>query len=432
MFAYCNISLEATSLRVAGPPPFADERELQVAFAPRIAGRIMGSDSVEKGGYLNILSVEAWRPQSVIAHLETDGPVADGDENLRLLMLAGRRMSGLSDVHSGLMPGWLARSRSWWCDESQTPISLLSLGLCDATGVILGEQCAFLEMFEATRLPAQIVFWPDHPLAPASQVLLDQLNRTPAQMALIAADLRRFMADCKIAPTASDWMACGVMMQALDRSPLIDRYDIFTASGTVRTGPADAVLLALSAEPKTILRHKTLGYHIHMMRHHQEVVGPAFQTWLATAFEIVKRTTDDIKTDYERLLNAIKTTTGATPLIINRMSTLGFEDISNYAPFDAPMSDTLSSIAAKELNLMLHDLADRHDLAIVDVDAIAAHLGGARNVPDGIHQSGRMQAALREEIIHHLQAVAAEKGQTTSNATTKSVAAATDRISSSA
>jgi hypothetical protein len=67
------------------------------------------------------------------------------------------------------------------------------------------------------------------------------------------------------------------------------------------------------------------------------------------------------------------------------------------------MSATLSSIAAKELNLMLHDIAGHRDLVIIDVDAIAADLGGAEHLPDGIHQSGPIQAALRVEILHALE-----------------------------
>ena len=67
------------------------------------------------------------------------------------------------------------------------------------------------------------------------------------------------------------------------------------------------------------------------------------------------------------------------------------------------MSATLSSVAAKELNLMLHDIAGHRDLVIIDVDAIAADLGGAEHLPDGIHQSGPIQAALRVEILHALE-----------------------------
>ena len=163
------------------------------------------------------------------------------------------------------------------------------------------------------------------------------------------------------------------------------------------------MLLSLSSEPQSILRHKSLGYHVQIMRHHQAAAGPVFRAWLGSAFETVKRSIDDIRSDYERLLDAMQTATGTRALVINRMSSSGYEDISNYSSFDTPMSATLSSIAAKELNLMLHDIAGHRDLVIIDVDAIAADLGGAEHLPDGIHQSGPIQAALRVEILHALE-----------------------------
>ena len=52
---------------------------------------------------------------------------------------------------------------------------------------------------------------------------------------------------------------------------------------------------------------------------------------------------------------------------------------------------------------MLHDIAERRDLSIIDVDAIAADLGGAEHLPDGIHQSGSLQVALRSEILHAME-----------------------------
>ena len=33
VFAYCNITLEPVKSRLSGPPPFAEELELQIAFA---------------------------------------------------------------------------------------------------------------------------------------------------------------------------------------------------------------------------------------------------------------------------------------------------------------------------------------------------------------------------------------------------------------
>jgi hypothetical protein len=162
-------------------------------------------------------------------------------------------------------------------------------------------------------------------------------------------------------------------------------------------------MLSLSAEPQSILRHKSLGYHLHIMRHRLAAAGPVFRSWLGGAFETVKRSVDDIRSDYQRLIDTMHSSIGARTLVVNRMSTSGHETVSNYSPFDAPLSETLSSVAAKELNLMLHDLAEHGDVAIIDVDAIAADLGGARHLPDGIRQSGLIQTALRSEVLETLK-----------------------------
>src|SRR5207245_5254118 len=128
----------------------------------RVVGRISMNSSAARGCYLSVRGVDQWDPDSVIASIDPDGELGDEADasRLRLLALAGRRMTALADVHSGLLPGWHGRSRAWWCEESETPMTLLSLGICDATGLIVGEQCAFFEMFEATPMASQMVFIP--------------------------------------------------------------------------------------------------------------------------------------------------------------------------------------------------------------------------------------------------------------------------------
>ncbi len=400
VFAYCNITLDPKGGRLKGPPLFADEMELQVAFAPRIGGRISVNASARRGGYLSVRSVDVWDPDAVIASIEPDSGADDvvGASRLRLLALAGRRMTALADIHSGLLPGWHARTRGWWSEAGERPVTLLSMGVCDATGVVLGEQCAFFEMFETMPSAGQMVFVPDHPLAPTAPVLLDQLQRTPAQFDAIAADLRSYLAQSKVAPTPDDLMFAGTMLSVMQRHPILDSYNIFSPGGSARLGPADAVLLSLAVEPRSILRHRKLGYHAHIMRHHQAAAGPAVRAWLAEAFEPVRRSTDDIKRDYETLIDRIARTTGGRVVILNCMSTSNYEDISSYMAFDAPMSNTLALVAAKEANLMLLDIADEREIHIIDVDAIAAEIGGGEHLPDGIHQSGLMQMLLRQEI----------------------------------
>ncbi|QBL92428.1 hypothetical protein KSAC_01800 [Komagataeibacter saccharivorans] len=400
---YCNISLEPTSARLKSAPTFTEEQDIQIVFAPRVSGRLAIRSDMARGGYLSTRAIDAWDPDTVVAQITPDGPTDTGDPGrLRLMGVAGRRMTRLADIHSGLLSGWYSRSRGWWCEGNEPPITLLSMGVCDATGVILGEKCSFLDMFEATRAPTQCVFVPDHPLAPCAPILIEQIERTPAQSDAIAEDLRQFFSRPNIHPTPEDWIFAGTLLSVLRNTPLKDRLDIFSDTGTRKLAPANAVLMSLNVEPQSILRHRQLGYHVHIMRHHLAGAGPAIRAWLTSAFEPVKRSLDVIRRDYETLIDTLARTTGGRILILNRMSTSGYEDISNYSAFDAPMSATLSNIAAKEQNLMLHDISETRNLAVIDVDALAAELGGGMHLPDGIHQSGRMQMELRQEIVHVL------------------------------
>jgi hypothetical protein len=403
VIGYSNISLEkAPGQRSGSAAPMADELEFQVAFAPTCAGRIRISGGNSPGGYLNEFGLHIWRPDDVLAYLD---PVSDAAAfaetdpgRLRLLLLAGRRMSGLADVDYGLLPGWHSRSRAWWGDQQNPIATLLCLGICDAAGIVRGNQMPFIEAFETAPGPAQLVYVPDHPVVPCAPILLEQLERTPAQKRDIASDLASALANSRTPATADDWLFAGALQSSIERSPIMETYDVLTPTGLHHLGPPDAILLSLSAEVQSVLRHKKLGYSLQMLRHRQASAGPAIRAWLSSAFEPIKRTIDDIRQDYRRLIEAVAAKTGARILILNRMSTSGYEDILSYAPFDAPMRETLENIAAKEMNLMLHDLSEECDFSIVDVDAMAAQLGGAEHLPDGIHHSAIMQTALRSQI----------------------------------
>ena len=410
VIGFCNISLEQVAGQQSLNFPLADELELQVAFAPRVGGRLRIAGGNSPGGYLNVFGLHIWNPTDVLGHLEqvsgSEDQVQAGSGELRLLMLAGRRMNGLADVDSGILPGWHNRSRAWWCDRSGSDLStLLCLGICDAAGIVRGNQTPFVETFEATPSPAQFVYVPDHPVVPCAPVLLEQFVRSSAQNEAIAADLSSGLTGGRVGPNADDWMFAGALLSSLQHSPMREKYDVLTPTGLQQLGPADTVLLSLSAEVQSILRHKKLGYSVQMLRHRQAAAGPAIRSWLASAFEPVKRTVGDIQRDYRQLIDTVAAQTGARVLILNRMSTSGFEDITSYAPFDAPMGEILENIAAKEMNLMLHDLADECDVSIVDVDAIASDLGGSEHLPDGIHHSAAMQAVVRSEILHILNDV---------------------------
>jgi hypothetical protein len=213
-------------------------------------------------------------------------------------------------------------------------------------------------------------------------------------------------------------MFMGAVSTQLQQAPLRERPQVLGASGLSRPR-VDAVLMSALAEPRSVLRHRRLGYRLQVLPHNARAAGPLARAWLRTAFEPTPRGLDDIQRDYADLCRRVREVCGGRLMIINRMSTSGLEDIFSYAAFDAPMGDTLANVQAKETNLMLEDLAEDHDVDIVDADAIAAEIGGREHLPDGVHQSGPMQAMLRAEILGLLQA----GGQSTTNSTTRSAPA---------
>jgi hypothetical protein len=406
---FCNIGLTRTGGPYDAPYPFAQEaRDFQVALATRIGGHLRHSPDSSRGGFFDRLeSFQLWTPDFAIGSVEPAAgeTFGDADGQLRLLMTAGRRTSELAEERSGLLTGWHNRSRVWRV-ETDGPIgTLLSMGICELGGVIRGERSACLEIFEAIDGPAQVVHVPDSPLVPNARVVAEQIRRTPAERAAIAHDIAEGLAGGAVTPDPADWMLAGALLGALQRSPATDRYDILTREGLREAGPPDAILLSVNAEASRFLRHRRLGYSLHCHDYRMADAGPAFPPWLLANFEPVRRGLDDIRADYRALIDLIRADAPSTQILIcNAMSTSGYEDVQSYEGFDAPMSQVLSSVRDKDMNLMLHDLARERDIAIVDADAIAAELGGQRCLPDGVHQNGEMQAQLRGEILRILRA----------------------------
>jgi len=318
---------------------------------------------------------------------------------MRHLLLAGKLMTAMADFGTSLLPGWHSHVRAWWTDEGTAPRTLLSLAICDARGPILGDQSAFLEIAEDSQAAMHIVVVDNEPVVPCAPFLIEQFYRTEAEFNQIANDMRQGVFNGPIPAAPADYLFIGSLLNTLRDCPIRKSHDIITPAGLRRSPAPEFLLLSANAEPMNIMRHKRLGYHLMIHRFRLAATGPATLAWLNAAFENVRRSMSDIRNDYLRLRNAVGALGRTKLLIVNRMSTSGREDIAFYAPFDAPMGNTLINIAAKEINLLLHDLADDGDIAIVDVDAIAAELGGADHLPDGVHQSGEMQARVRAEIL---------------------------------
>lgn len=407
LIAYCNIRLMGRTYGDYQNRSFsAEERDLQVGFAVKVGGRLCYSKNSSLGGFLDLDGhYQEWRPEFTIGQIEPDAECSAGDDpqTLLLFMFAGRRVTELAEVRSGLMSGWHSRTRVW-SGEAEPHSTLLSLGICEQLGVVRGERWAFQELLDGICGPAQIVYVPDHLLVPSALVLLEQTKRSAAQFEEIAADIPRTWQEVGTVPTPDDWIFIGTLLASMKQKPLAESYDVLTRVGVNRIRPADVVLLSMHSESSHILRHKRLGYSLACHEYRVREAGPGVRQWLRTEFEPVRRTPEMIRRDLRNLIQTVRERAATEFLIMNVMSTSGFEDLVTYSPFERPIGNVLKTHSMKEMNLMLHDLAREYDVSIVDTDAIAADLGAEAHLPDGVHQSGPLQAEIRQEIIRLLTA----------------------------
>jgi hypothetical protein len=407
--AFCHVGLVKAEVSRETPRPFAEEfRTLQIAIVAPVSGQLTQAERSSRGGFFDQLdSYQLWNPNHVIGEIlpAEQGNDSSSDGQVRLLMMAARRVAPLVESRAGLLAGWAERTRAARIDGPGAVGTLLGLGVCELEGVLRGDQYGFLELLGAVPGPAHVVSIADNPLVHSTPVIADQLRRTDADRQAIAADMVTAMAGAAATPTAADWVFGGAMLNALHRSPVSERYTVLARDGLRDAGPPDAIVLSAHAESRVIFRHRKLGFHLQLHEYRLRDAGPAFRLWLSNHFEMVLRTLETIRADYNSLIELIRAQAPKTQILIcNMMSTSGMDDVQSYAAFDEPLGETLTSVNAKDMNLMLCDLAHDHDVAVVDADAIAAEMGGGDNLRGDIHQSGALQAETRAEILHILRA----------------------------
>ena len=398
--AFCNIALAGDDADAA----FAEESfDLQVGFAPRVAGRIRHAADASHGGYIDRLPAAAWDADMVWGRIED---VADDPETADLgrpglLFVAGRRFTDIAEDRSGLMTGWHDRTRAWWGEGAGG--TLLGAGICEQEAVLRGGGVPFADLFGLVPGPTQVVLSQDEPLVPSAGILADQLRRTPADMAEIRADIARCFVEAGggTAPVAADWLFMGALLNGLEHVPLAEDYQLLTRDGLVRSGPADAICLSLTAELPQVARHKRLGYRLNFHNFRLRAAPDGVKRWLRANFVGVDHGPEDVERDYRALAAAA----GGRPiLVINAMSSPGYERIRDYRLLDAETMAGLASVRARTLNLLLHDLARDIGIGIVDADAIAAEMGMIAHLPDGVHGSGALYGAIRAELVRLLGA----------------------------
>src|ERR1039457_2223946 len=241
VIGFCSLAIDPASLRGRGGRAFAGEEVIQVVLATPIGGRL-NVDASDPGGLLDVHVFEAWQEGDVVCHIQQaseDSSPRRESAQLRHLTLAGRRLGWPLDAGTGLLPGLYSRVRAWWGEKVDHAPTLLSLGICDATGFLRGGRSAFTELFESSDFPAHIVHVSEKPLSHCSLTLLEQLHRTPDQANEIALDLGRHIFDAHPPLQSAGLIFAGGLLEQVRASPLLDRQAAFDRNGGTMMNPAD-------------------------------------------------------------------------------------------------------------------------------------------------------------------------------------------------
>ena len=379
--------------------PFSDERTLQVALAPRVAGRLRIAPS-GGGGLQDLWGTYNWADGGErIGELMVAAPVDASARTMRPMFLAGRRTGWAVDCDATLLPGWNARARAWWGDQIRADTMLASLGVCDATAIVRGVGSDFRQFFAAAGDAFHVTHHSEHPLVFCALVLLEQLHRTDSDRAEISRDLLTALAQGNLVPTPEDYFFIGNLLARLNLSPLTERATCINSGGAVRLPPARFALLSVLSETKLLLRHKRLGYHVHVLTHDIRAAGAASRALFKQHFEPVQLTMDEIESYYRQLIKAAKSACGTRFVVLNRIGSDERESLFIYKGLGSDQLRKLPVLMAKELNVMLDGLAAEGLLDILDADARAAELGTRGHVADGAHYSRKLEDVLRLDLM---------------------------------
>jgi hypothetical protein len=405
VLGFCNMGHFEAADRLSSSDPFVAEAEgVQIALATPVAGHLRRE--ISYGGSLDLIDqIHVWSPDVVVGAIET-ADASDLPIDVELLLTAGRRRTDMPDQRFSLLGGWHDRTRAWWADGDGEFGTIIAFGFCQLLGMVRGARRTFFELFEAIPGPAHVVYGGTSPFTPSVGLLLEQLRRTPAQTAAIVEDLMSAVAgDGR--PNPAELIYAATMIGGITSCLLGETYPLLTRSGYRRSGPPEAVLLSVFADSAFVYRHKTLGYRIDMPTWQAAAAGPRIRAWVERCFERERRDLDDVRADYLALIDEMRARAPADRptkfMIMNGFSTSAHEDLQSYAAFDAPMGDTLETIHDKDAGLMLCDLAQAKDVAILDFDSIAAEMGAHSHLPDGAHPSLALLDEGRREILRILR-----------------------------
>jgi hypothetical protein len=421
--AVCYVRLSSVG---DAPVHLAEEQnDLQVVLAPRAACEFHHKSDVSEGGYRDLVETDDWRPGEYVADAES----LAGSAELHPLILAGRRGFESGEGRGSLLAGWHERVRGFWPGAGQTGRygTVLSLGTCEQNAVFRGDDTAFLSWFARAPGPVQLVAVSDERCVHSSAVLLQHLQRTPAEALAITGAVYEWIGQrisrCGLeafpgfGPDAAGgtlhgrWpeaqeisFAFHLLAEAVGTSPILERTEILTAGGVAELPPPEAIALTLGSELAHHFRHKRTGWIIalHSFRF-GPFIGPGVADWLRQDFEPVKRTVADMRRDLAALADEVQARTGGTLVVQNLVASTNTDRVSNYTWLGDAFEGCVA-VVGNEANLMLGELTRDNAIVMIDSDALAAEMG-VDQVPDRFHASRGLVEAQRAEVHRVLQAL---------------------------
>ena len=390
--ARCIFNFIATPVNSAWPDL---QNSLQIVVVATCDGIVRHAAGSSQGGWRDLFESRAYEAGEVIGEIIPD---AAGTVSANIcLMINSQRMTSLVDDRESLWSGWHYRQRIWRLGAAPPQRTLLALGICELTHALRGADHAFSEMLSRFTEPVQLVTRDDVPLVTSARIALEQLTRTEEEGALIWNDLQKGLIESGGALTPDDWMVAGSLGRMLTDRAIVEGFPVLSAQGITQSAPADCVVMSMLAESPIQLRHKRLGYHMHMHRWLYFRLPQSMQLWIQQNFEQVRISLEELERDYVALCERLRSN-GRRLCLLNNIASHRSERIERYFHFEGRLEDQLASFRNLSLNLMADRLVAREGLQVVDVDALAAELGIWEQSPDRMHHGVLLEHRICSEL----------------------------------
>ncbi|MBT8605971.1 hypothetical protein G6677_05805 [Polynucleobacter paneuropaeus] len=393
--AYCNLQLlDADSVKsMAG-----EMNDFQLVFIAPIDGILHIGAGTSHGGLLDQLpNYVRWKSDFVICEVEpTDLTITAHAIPVGLIFAAGQRNASFAENRNGILSGWFQKTRVWSGSKGKVEKTLITLGVCDLLNTIRGDQIVSLQMMELISKCPQLILISDGLVILAAVSVLENLQRTPKDIEAVSLNFHEMVKAYGQSFGAEDYLFLGALLTTLTSNYLAQSSTTMTREGLHHECKPNIVLTSLSAQPRRIFKHKTLGYSVAFHEFRFTKLSKLVRRFIAENFETIIRTPQEIIDDLIKLADYLGPSIQL--IVANRPANPLVDPITRYGLYDAQTFDDIEMVQYHEVNYLLSELAAKGVLDVVDVDMIASKLGVKKHVPDGAHWSGQLELQVAKEI----------------------------------